>query len=463
MTYTLPRSLRTARPVLLALALACALPAALAQGAFSRPDGDYQGRVSLKTPLVTPGSTAELAGEDFTPGQRVTLARGATLLNAQPWVVDAEGRFNGTVQLPQDAAPGRHPLLVRVDGPDAAAVFTLKVSPQLPLRGAEGFAVRDVQVVRGLYQSAFSAASRALFVTSAVGRPPVMQSELVKLDPGTLKVLARTTPASLPAAADGVYAVYGVGVDDVHGNVWVTNTRQDTIAVYRQSDLALVRQFPAGTVTHARDVLVDARRGMAYVSATGGNHIAVFDTATLQPAGEIAIVSSRRGGTFTPMSLALDAEGGKLFTVSISSPEAAVIDVAGGKVEKVIALANAESASGVAWDAGARRLLVVSQGSDNLLIVDPASGKVEHDVAVGAGPLNVAVDPVSGLAYVSNRASGNVAVVDRAGTLIANLDGGSFPNHVHADGKGAVFAVNKARGENDPHGDRVSRIEKRAR
>ncbi|MCL7714964.1 YncE family protein [Stenotrophomonas sp. CPCC 101365] len=428
--------------------------------------------MSLKSQLVTPGSTAELAGEGFKPGQRVTLLRGTTVLNPQAWVADGEGRFSASVALPQDAAPGRHPLLVRVDSPDAAAVFTLKVSPDLPLQGASGFAVRDAHVVRGLYQSGYSAASNALFVTSAVGRPPVTQSELVKLDPRTLKVQARATPAPAPAPPaaagqpprdGGVYAVYGVGVDDANGNVWVTNTRQDSIAVYRQSDLSLVKQFPVGTVSHARDVLVDAQRGKAFVSATGGNHIAVFDAATLQPAADIEIASSLRGGQFTPMSLALDAEAGKLYTVSISSPEAAVIDVASGKVEKVIPLSNAESASGVAWDAGAKRLLVASQGSDNLLIVDPASGRIEHDVAVGAAPLNIAVDPVSGLAYVSSRASGNLAVVDRSGTLVANLDGGTFPNHVHADGKGSVFAVNKSQGENDPRGDRVTRIEKRAR
>ena len=34
-----------------------------------------------------------------------------------------------------------------------------------------------------------------LFVTAAVGRPPVTQSELLKLDPETLEITARVTPA----------------------------------------------------------------------------------------------------------------------------------------------------------------------------------------------------------------------------------------------------------------------------
>ncbi len=466
------RPSRLLRSALLAMALAATAPLAFAQSAFTAPDTAFSGRVSLKSPVAYAGDTVELAGEGFAPGQRITLLRGASVLNAQPYVADAEGKFSASLALPADAATGRQPLVVRVDGPDAAMVFELKVSPKLALWGEKSFAIHGEPLVRGLYQSAYSPRSNAVFVTSAVGRPPVRESQLLKVDPKTLKVVASITPAAAPqppardgqAPRDGgVYAVYGVGVDDANGNVWVTNTRQGTLAVYRQSDLSLVKQFAVDAVPHSRDVIVDEKRGKAYVSATGETHVSVFDTRTLEHVKDIELDSAKRGEKFTPTSLALDAEGGKLFTASLSTAEAVVIDTTSDRVDKVLPLGHAVSAIGIAWDAGAKRLLVVSQGSDNLLIIDPATGKVEHDVAVGAGPLNVAVDPASGLAYVSNRASGSVAVVDRGGKLVANLDGGSFPNHVHADGKGAVFAVNKARGENDAKGDRITRIQAKAR
>jgi DNA-binding beta-propeller fold protein YncE len=88
---------------------------------------------------------------------------------------------------------------------------------------------------------------------------------------------------------------------------------------------------------------------------------------------------------------------------------------------------------------------------------------VLHDVAVGAGALNVAFDPKAGLAYVTNRGAGTVTVVDRSGRVVGNLDGGTFPNHVRADGKGNVFAVNKSRGTDDAKGDRITRIALRQR
>jgi DNA-binding beta-propeller fold protein YncE len=349
--------------------------------------------------------------------------------------------------------------VVRASQPAAATVVALRVSPNLPLSGQQAFQQSSGKLVQGLYQSAYSAGSNALFVTSAVGRPPVTQSQLLKVDPKTLKVVKAITPAQVPDAKGGsVFAVYGVGVDDANGNVWVSNTRQDTVAVYRQSDLSLVHQFPVGAVPHARDVVVDAKRGKVFASAAGEDHLSVFDARTFKALEPITLASGVDDEKFVPMSLVLDEASGKLFTVSIGTPEAAVIDVASGKVEKVIDLGNSISASGVAFDAKRNRLFVASQGTDNLLIVDVASGKVLHDVPVGAGALNVAFEPVSGLAYVTNRGAGTVTVVDGDGKVVGNLDGGTFPNHVREDGKGNVFAVNKSRGADDPKGDRITRI-----
>lgn len=443
----------------LALALSMATSSAFAQPVFDTPANGFRGQVSSRGENVVPGTQAEVTGRQFVPGQQVTLLRGDTVLNATPYVVDAQGNFKATVAIPADAVPGQHPVVVRASQPAAAAVLSLRVSPNLPLSGQQAFNQASAKLVQGLYQSAYSPASNAVFVTSAVGRPPVTQSQLLKVDPKSLKVIKAITPAQVPDAKGGsVFAVYGVGVDDANGNVWVTNTRQDTVAVYRQSDLGLVHQFPVGTVPHARDVVVDAKRGKVIASATGEDHLSVFDAKTFKALEPITLASGVDDEKFVPMSLVLDEASGKLFTVSIGTPEAAVIDVASGKVDKVIALGNSISASGVAYDAKNDRLFVASQGTDNLLIVDVASGKVLHDVPVGAGALNVAFEPVSGLAYVTNRGAGTVTVVNGDGKIVGNLDGGTFPNHVRADGKGNVFAVNKSRGAEDPKGDRITRL-----
>ncbi|WP_260619335.1 YncE family protein, partial [Stenotrophomonas maltophilia] len=320
---------------------------ATAQPVFDQPaNATFKGEVVSRGENVVPGSTADVVGRGFVPGQKVSLLRGDSVLNAQPLVVDADGNFKTQLSIPADAVPGTHPVVVRASQPAAATVLKLRVSPQLPLSGQAQFATQSNKLVPGLYQSAYSAASNAVFVTSAVGRPPVTQSQLLKLDPKSLKVAKAITPAQVPGSTNGaVYAVYGVGVDDTNGNVWVTNTRQNSIAVYRQKDLSLVHQFPVDAVPHARDVVVDGTRGKVFASATGEDHLSVFDAKTFKELPQVTLESGVDDGKFTPMSLVLDEKGGKLFTVSIGTPEAAVIDVASGKVEKVIDLGNSISAS----------------------------------------------------------------------------------------------------------------------
>jgi YVTN family beta-propeller protein len=351
-------------------------------------------------------------------------------------------------------------LVHAAEAPKAERPQTEHVAPVVPLSGADRYKQQSAKLVPGLYQSDISGKNGAIFVTSAVGRPPVKASQLLKLDADTLAIQAQITPATLPGAAGQgqVFAVYGVGVDDRNGNVWATNTRQNTVAVYRQSDLSLVKQFEPDAVAHARDVVIDTTLDRAFAGATGTPVVAMFDAAKLTLSRNIEIQSQVKDGKFSVASLSLDAQAHKLYTVSLSTNEAAVIDTKTGTVDKVMPIEGVNMAMGVAHDAKTNRLFVTGQRSDNLAIVDAASGKVLHLVTTGGGPLNVAFDPVKRLAYVSNRTAGTVTVVDPDGKIVANLENGTFPNHVLADAKGNVYSVNKSKGADDATGDRITRF-----
>lgn len=447
-----------------ASAIALATPLVAQSVAFPEP-AEFAGavRASSAGTAIYAGDEITFDGRGLVPGQEVTLQRGLSPLNEDgPIVADEEGQFSLSFTLPEDAAVGTHPIVVIADNPAAATVVDLKISPLLPVSGTERFNVEQAPLVRGLYQVAHSAATDALFVTAAVGRPPVTESTLMKVDPETLEIIAQVQPAAAPARADGrdsgVFAVYGVAVDDARGHVWVTNTRQDTVAVYEQDDLSLVHQFEPGAVTHARDVVVDEANSRVYASAAFTNEISVFDAETLEQLEPISIQSTLRGQDFSTMSLSLDPAAGKLYTVSMTSPEAAVIDLSSGEVEQVILLPGAKAGSGISHDVETGRIFAAAQGTDNLIIVDEASGEVVADVPVGAGALNVVFDPTSRLAYVSNRGAGTLTVVTPDGEIVANMESGTFANHVTAAGNGTIFAVNKSRGEDDPEGDRITRI-----
>lgn len=435
------------------------LPAA-ADAVFDQPAA-FTGQVQLSGADRSPayaGKSVEVRGSRFQPGQEVRLSRGADLLT-EALTADAEGNFTASFDLPADAVAGRHPIVVQTESPDSAEVITLKVSPEIPFSGEDQFDIAKVAPGKGLYQIAFSPKSNAYFVTGAVGRPPVKESELLKLDAATLDTLTKVTPAAAPAQGDregGLFAVYGVGVDDANDTVWVTNTRQNTVAIYAQSDLNLIKQFEPGVTDHPRDVVVDAERGRAYVSAASQG-IVVFDTATQEMIEVIEIPSKQRRETFTAMSLALDPQAHVLYTPSLTTPEVARINLADNTVQ-VFALSDAAQASGIDIDPANGRMFVASQGSDNVIALD-AEGKELFNTKVGSGALNVAYDASHNRVYVVSRGSDSLAAVDAdTGEIIANLNLGSFPNFLDVTENGDIIAVNKARGAEDGTGDQVWRL-----
>lgn len=436
-----------------ALAGSLLLFSAARAATFEAPDPDFRGRVNAAENPVVAGAEITLNGQAFKPGQEVTISYdGNTLLKS---TADGEGRFSGKIRVPADAQPGQHPLVVAASKPSAATVLPLKVSPVVPLSGQDRFTVREQKLVAGLYQAAYSAKSDRVYVTAASGRPPDSRSVLLKINPQTLAIEQESAAGGIGNRA---FSVFGLTVDDTNGTIWATNTRDNTVAVYNQSDLKLVKQFEPGAAQHARDVAVDGSVGRAYVSETGTPNIAVFDTKTLAPRARIALQSAARGEGFSPISLELDAANHRLYTVSMTTNELAIINTSTDAVEKVLPIPGARGASGIAFDPRTKRAFIASQASDNLVILNVENGQVVKNVLVGAGPLNAAFDPANNLVYVSNRASGTVTVVSVDGDIVANLDGGSFPNHVVENGKGSVFAINKARGAEDSRGDRITSI-----
>lgn len=464
--------------------LAAGTGIALAQAPFGELNRSPEGRVSFAatergSPILA-GSEAAISGQGFKPGQQVTLLYGTTPLPGGTLTADAEGKITGKIAVPANAVSGTHPIVVATQAPYSAAIAELKVSPTVPLSSQQAYEIKEAQAVRGLYQSAYSAKTNSIFLTAAIGRPPVRESELVKLNADTLAVQARATPQPAPAPerrgpgaggpggaapsepqAPGVFAVYGVGVDDSKGTVWVTNTRQDTVAVYRQSDLSLVKQFAPGTVNHARDVVIDATLGKAYASATGTPEVVAIDTGTLEVAKKIGIQALGRGQEFSAASLSLDAAAHKLYVVSLSTNEVAVIDTRTDVVEKVFPVPGAKGAIGVSHDPQTGRIYVAAQGSDNLVVLDK-DGKVVADTPIGAGALNVAFDPVKRRAYVSNRGAGTIAVTDPDGKIVANLGPAPLANHVALGRNGVVYVVDKSANARDAQSDTVLRIRPRS-
>ncbi len=435
------------------------LTLAVAAPTFDAPDAQYQGRV-WANPVTggptLPGSVLDVGGDGFKPGQRVIFSRGIEPLMDEALTADKAGRIEARYTVPADAVPGIHPIVLTTLGPYHAEVLPLKISRAVALVPNRDLAMTQAALVPGLYQVGYAPNRHALYVTAATGYPPREASVLLEVDPDTLAIRRQAPVATLPGDA-GAAGAYGLGIDEKNGNLWVTNTRQDAIAVYALADLSLRRQFETGSAIHARDVVIDAQRDRVYVSQVTKPEIAVFDARTLAPLPAIALPIEGRGKPFSPASLRLDPASGRLYTVNLNQPEVAEIDGPAGKVVRRIAVPGADSAIGVDVAPDVRRLFVAAQGTDNLVILDLDSGKVLHDVPVGAGALNVAYEPARRLAYVVSRGAGTVTAVDADGRIVANLGGVGKANDLVADAKGRVYVVDKSGGPKDA--DKISRLQ----
>lgn len=377
-----------------------------------------------------------------------------------PIVSGAAGVATGTFTLPHDIALLGQKNFTLSQSTPVKETFRLsaKVSPSSALLNETGYEITRApdSLEQGLYQTAYSVRSKAVFATAA---NVLSTSTLYKLDPTTLEVIASVVPEEETPGAR--WAAYGVGVDDTNGTVWVTNTRQNTVAVYAQDDLSLLKQWPRNVLTHTRDVVADPARGVVYVSSasegsTGDGAIGVFEADDLDRDGVqyelIENIAVHPRSEFSPMSLELDLAAGKLFSPSLTSHKVAVIDLptrAHTLLELPDLTVGGRGASGIAYDHESRHLFVASQNSDEVLVAqvnaDHTAATKVTEVATGAGALSVAFEPTNKLAYVANFGGSTVSVLDQAGTQVANLPI-ARANHVAEGPAGAVYLVDKAAG-----------------
>ncbi|MFH8218102.1 YncE family protein [Streptomyces sp. NPDC018057] len=309
-----------------------------------------------------------------------------------------------------------------------------------------GSTVASAALAKGLYQSAYSERNHVLWATTAVGRPPVTSSALLKVDPRTLSVQATYTPPVTDAATGAVEAVYGVAVDDEHDTVWTTNTRDNSVAVYSQRTGRHLATLP--NVAHAREIVVDERHDLAWASGFGDGSVVAFDTRTFKEKKRVTVEGAAPTGLAvnerTGTVYAADLNGDRLIAVSPYAKDPSFIPAGDGPIS-------------VALSADGRTAYAADQTAGGVSVVDLRRKTVTRSIATGAGALSVAADARTGRVLVANRTDGDVTVVDpRRGTVVETLATGANPNHVTVD-RGTAYVVDKS-GAGPEGQDQVHRI-----
>ena len=322
---------------------------------------------------------------------------------------------------------------------------------------ASGSVANIIQGLPGQFQVGYSKKSHKLFVPT-VGARGNLASSLARVDADTLQTEAF---AELPVKQNdkgqyGYTSAYGVTVDDVDGTVWVTNTTDNSVAVYDQQTLKLiwtnegVKEGDPNWIEHPRSVLVDHESGKAFV--TGRFFVSAIDLKTKQ-VEKIQLEGAPDGGTrYISMNLFLD--GGKLYVPERTGGKLFVVDTKTFKVEKTIQTQGEDSTvevrpSDVAVDRSLGEIYVSSQGvkgvNSGISVYDLHTGEFKKFVKFGTQALALEHDEDSDLVYVTDFGTGKVAVFDgRADEVIGEVEmNGAAANDVTLLKDGSVLVLDK--------------------
>ena len=322
---------------------------------------------------------------------------------------------------------------------------------------ANGSVANIIQGLPGQFQVGYSKKNHKLFVPT-VGARGNLASSLARVDADTLQTEAF---AELPVKKNdkgqyGYTSAYGVTVDDVDGTVWVTNTTDNSVAVYDQQTLKLiwtnegVKKDDPNWIEHPRSVLVDHESGKAFV--TGRFFVSAIDLKTKQ-VEKIQLEGAPDGGTrYISMNLFLD--GGKLYVPERTGGKLFVVDTKTFKVEKTIQTQGEDSTvevrpSDVAVDHSLNEIYVSSQGvkgvNSGISVYDLTTGEFKKFVKFGTQALALEHDEDRDLVYVTDFGTGKVAVFDgRADEVIGEVEmNGAAANDVTLLKDGSVLVVDK--------------------
>ncbi|MGW0683658.1 YncE family protein [Streptomyces sp. NPDC002754] len=326
----------------------------------------------------------------------------------------------------------------------ACTAFTLTESA-----AAAESTLRSAPLAPGLYQSAYSERNDVLWATSSVGQPPapVTDSRLVRLDPGTLEVEA-THPMSLDDTDGTVEAAYGIDVDDEHNTVWVTNTRNDSVAVYSQRTGRHLATVPG--VAHAREIVVDEKRDTVWATAFGTGSVVAFNTRTYKETRRVTVEGSG------PAGLAVNERTGAVHATDFTHDR--IIQITPGSSEPRL-LPTGDGPLSIALSADGRTAYTADQGAGGVSVVDLRKGAVVRSTATGVGAKSLAVVGRSACVLVVNRLDDSVSVVDtRSGAVKETINTNALPNHVHMSDANTAYVLDKSAA--GPNGeDHVSRID----
>ncbi len=285
------------------------------------------------------------------------------------------------------------------------------------------FTVERKPVGKGVYEMAYSPDQSALYVATSQSRKTDKGGVVYRLDPATLEVTQAIHNNLKP---------FGVAFNKTTGTLFLGNTTSSAVTainsktgdVFKQLVVDDTKRTETTRPLMPRQLVVNEGTNTLYMGGLGDSSVLwVIDGATLTLRDTIKDLGKMATG------LAIDEKSSRIYMTNADN-EFIVID---SKTNKVISRTKLDAEGehfylNIALDPATNRAFISDSKTPQLLVVDTKTSKVLNKVDVPFG-LDVLFNPIRNEIYVTHRKEGKVSVIDaKSYKVLETIDTPALPN-----------------------------------
>lgn len=286
------------------------------------------------------------------------------------------------------------------------------------LDSRSGAVLRTVAVDQGPQAIAVDAGSNHVFVSTVGSTYSVNAGAVTMLDAGTNAVL-RTVRVPRPIA---------MALDTRTHRLFVVNTDtrspQSTAYVFDTRSGAIVRTVQTGRFALA--IAVDGLTGHAFVANFGDGTVTMLDAATGDTLRTSSLGASWPGSGDAATAIAVDERAGRVFVSTLGSPTLYVLDATTGALAGTVHAG--QNSLAIAVDESLGRVFVTNEGPvdaqgnlhqrGTVRVFDAGTGRAMGIVRVGTFPAAIAIDAMTGRAFIFKMADPSITIIDARTTTV---------------------------------------------
>ncbi|WP_369790253.1 YncE family protein [Rouxiella sp. WC2420] len=290
-------------------------------------------------------------------------------------------------------------------------------------------------VDKGVYELAYSADQKALFVASSQGRQD-KSGALYRLDPSSLAVSQSIKTNLKP---------FGVALNSKTDTVFLGNTTSSAVTSVDAKTNKVLQELVLDNRPRTekerplapRELVVDEATNTLYVGGLGKESVIwVVDGANLTLRHTIEGVGKMATG------LAIDAKASRLY-ITNADGEFLTVDT---KTDKILSRVKIDNPGehfylNISLDTAKHRAFMTDSKEPSLLVLDTENGKIIHKIAIPAS-LAVLFNPARNEVYVTHRDAGKVSVIDATNyKVLETLDIPTHPQSLAISDDGQTLYV----------------------